>query len=123
MGDRSRGESGDQYHGGESQRPNEAHANKRPIRDFDAHLRQLYEQQQLAMEVDKEEQERIKKLVNRMTMPGGYEKLKQEKRYYQRRVQSSQGKHQEEYQKQVEIITKAQEEYKKKSENLRKNYR
>ena len=109
---------------GESQRPNDAHANKRPIRDFDAYLRQIYEQQQLAMKADKEEQEKIREIVKEMTEPDGYDKWEKYKNTCERVVkEANEEKEQNLYQKEVDKVTKAQQQYNKIAQDLRKGFR
>ncbi len=128
----SREDSGHQHDIGESQRPNEAHANKRPIRDFDAYLRQIAEQQQLAMKADKEEQLAMKAdkeeqnkiigIISRMMTPEGNNEVEREKRYYQKWSQSG-GVSGEAYQKEADTIDKAQQEYQRRADKLRKGFR
>ena len=108
--------------GGESQRPHEAHANKRPIRDFDAYLRQNHEQQQLAMIANKEQQKKIMEIISRMTTPDGNKQVEEDKRNLKEWSRSG-GVPGEAYKKDYKTIVKAQQEYNKRAENLRKNYR
>ena len=117
----SREDSGHQHDIGESQRPNEAHANKRPIRDFDAYLRQIAEQQQLAMKADKEEQNKIIGIISRMMTPEGNNEVEREKRYYQKWSQSG-GVSGEAYQKKLIRLIKHSKNINAEQINLEKAF-
>ncbi len=118
LGKTPREDSGNQHDRGESQRPNKAHANKRPIRDFDAYLRQIDEQQQLAMIANKEEQNKIREIIKEMTEPGGYDKWEKYKNTCEKAInEAKEEKEQKLYQKEVDNVTKAQQEYNKRAEN------
>ncbi len=119
---RPREDSGDQHDRGEGQRPNESDASKRPIRDFDAHIRQLHEQQQLAIISNKEEQKKIMEIISKMTTLDGNKEVEEDKKSLKEWSQSG-GVSGEAYKKDHETIVKAQQEYNKRAENLRKNYR
>jgi hypothetical protein len=119
---RPREDSRDQHDRGKSQRSNESDASKRPIRDFDAYQRQLYEQQQLAMAANKKEQKKIMKIISKMTTPDGNKKVEEDKKSLKEWSQSG-GVSGEAYKKDYETIVKAQQEYNKRAEKLRKNYR
>jgi hypothetical protein len=70
----------------------------------------------------KEEQEKIMQIMRRMTTPDSNEELEADQRKLKEWSQSG-GVPAEAYKKDYEMIVKAQQEYKKRAENLRKNYR
>jgi hypothetical protein len=71
----------------------------------------------------KEEQEQIMMIMRRMTTPDSNKKLEAEQRKIKQYSQSEGGLSGEVWKKEYEMIVKAQQEYKKRAENLRKNYR
>ena len=85
-------------------------------------LRQIAEQQQLAMKADKEEQNKIIGIISRMMTPEGNNEVEREKRYYQKWSQSG-GVSGEAYQKEADTIDKAQQEYQRRADKLRKGFR
>jgi hypothetical protein len=97
-------------------------ASKKPRIDFATRPYQLHEQQQLAMIANKEEQKKIMEIISKMTTPDGNKEVEEDKRNLKEWSESGRLSG-EAYKKDYEMIVKAQQEYKKRAENLRKNYR
>ncbi len=76
----------------------------------------------LAGSSDKEEGKKIMEIMSRMTTPDSNKEVEAEQRKFKEWSQIG-GIPGEAYKKEYEMIVKAQQEYKKRAENLRKNYR